>query len=134
MLETIITTGIGAIIGAAVGGALTAKIVSAVTKVELANLAISTKTAIVNLEASTKTTVVNLEASTKTALENIGKRIDNHEEAFKRVIYRDVCDSCKDGKDERHAEVVRRIGSLEEAFRSCFDDLVGALREQANGR
>ena len=112
MLETIITTGIGAVIGAAVGGALTAKIVSAVTKVELANLAVSTKS----------------------ALESIGKRIDTHDEAFRKVIFRDVCDSCKDGKDERHAEVVRRIGSLEDAFRSCFDDLVGALKEQAHGR
>ncbi len=112
MLETVIATGIGAVIGAAVGGALTAKIVSAVTKVELANLA----------------------TLTKASIESLGKRIDNHEEALKRVIYRDVCDSCKDGKDERHAEVVRRIGSLEEAFRSCFDDLVKALQEQAHGR
>lgn len=70
---------------------------------------------------------------------NVKERLDDHERRFERVVYRDVCGGCKSGadekaaaaqrlSDERHHEVVRRLGGLESAFRQCFDDLVAELK------
>lgn len=119
MIETVITTGIGAIIGASVGGAITAKVAAAVAKVQIAELTKKVETHIIS-------------AVTRPELESLNYKVGSHAEALGRVIYRDSCDSCKGNKDERHMEVVRRLTGLEEAFRSCFDDLVASLtREHA---
>lgn len=50
-------------------------------------------------------------------------------ETFKRTVFRDQCDQCGSNGKERHTEVLRRIESLEASFRSCFDDLVHALKQ-----
>lgn len=104
MFETIITAATGSLIGVAVGGAITAKVIAAVTKADLRALK---------------------------------ERVDKHEERFTRVVHRDHCTSCGKGDaerslrmDERHAEVIRRIETLEVAFRDCFEDLVRLLKTQ----
>jgi len=63
-------------------------------------------------------------------LAHVSQRVDKQELAMSRAVYRDTCDACKEGKEDRHDEVVRRLESLESAFRSCFDDLVATLREK----
>ena len=50
------------------------------------------------------------------------------EATFGRAVFRDACTGCAANKDERHKETLRRIEELEKAFRSCFEDLVSALK------
>ena len=54
--------------------------------------------------------------------------ISDHKDMFRRVVFRDACDKCGSNGQERHSEVLRRIEGLEASFRSCFDDLVSALK------
>jgi len=75
-----------------------------------------------------------MQSSVKLEFDSVRADIGRHDEALKRTVYRDHCDSCKDRdadrqlhSNERHQELVRRTISLEESFRACFDDLVKHL-------
>ena len=75
-----------------------------------------------------------MQASVQLKFDAVQSDIRRHDAALGRTVYRDHCDSCKDRDadrqhhaDERHQELVRRTISLEESFRSCFDDLVKHL-------
>ena len=65
---------------------------------------------------------------TKAELMALSNRVDKHEEAFHKVLYRDVFDAYRLKDNERQQEILRRIDILEKAFRDCFDDLVHALQ------
>jgi hypothetical protein len=72
----------------------------------------------------------------KERMNSILARVEKQEAHLERVVHRDTCLGCKEiakaeavHLDERHDEIVRRLGGLESAFRSCFDDLVGMLKK-----
>ena len=71
-----------------------------------------------------------LQATIKLELDHIKVCLSDHTSRFDRVLYRDSCLQCKGPADERHSEICRRIGALEESFKSCFEDLVQALRKE----
>lgn len=64
--------------------------------------------------------------------QEIGNAISVHKaettKIFERVVFQDSCLICGTNGKERHAEIVRRIEGLESSFKSCFDDLVQALK------
>jgi len=75
-----------------------------------------------------------MQSSTRLEFDAVKSNISRHDAALGRAVYRDHCDSCKDREevrqkhsDERHQELVRRTISMEDSFRSCFDDLVKHL-------
>ena len=68
------------------------------------------------------------------------RRLDANDKKMEHVVYRDMCGSCASQNearvvsmqkllDERHQEVVRRLGNLEVAFRECFDNLLAEMRK-----
>ena len=137
MMEQVLTAGLGTVIGAGIGGAITAKVVSAVTKTQLVEIAkrVDRHEDIAKDTAEAK----SVAAAAGAEIDSLGKRVDNHDEMFGRVVFRDVCNSCKEGKDERHEEYLRwhneylqRLTALEAALRTCIADLIGEIRGKSH--